>query len=87
MAQVDADMRAAIGRLKRREPEQVGHVVQRRYVVSNKPVLAGTRIPTRPVQELHDAGYDREAIRREYPQLTDQDIEAALEKEASRRVS
>lgn len=85
MDQVDADMRASIARLRRREPDQVGQVVQRRYLVSNKPVIAGTRIPTDAVRKLHEAGYDRASIRREYPQLTDQDIDAALDREASRR--
>lgn len=87
MDQVDADMRASIQRLGQRKPEQIGHVVQRRYVLSNKAVISGTRIPTDAVRKLHDAGYDPDAIRREYPQLTMQDIDAALQRAASERAS
>lgn len=86
MAKVDADVRASIAALRRRRPEQVGRVERgRRHVASNKPVIAGTRIPTEVIRLLSDAGYDRTAIRREYPQLTDRDVDAALEWEASER--
>jgi uncharacterized protein (DUF433 family) len=85
MDEIDADMQASIARLRRREPEQLGQIERRRYIASNKPVIAGTRISTEAVRRLSEAGYDREAIRREYPQLTDRDISAALEWEASQR--
>jgi uncharacterized protein (DUF433 family) len=85
MDEIHADMQASIARLRRRQPEQLGHIEKRRYIASNKPVIAGTRISTEAIRRLSEAGYDREAIRREYPQLTDLDIDVALEWEASQR--
>jgi uncharacterized protein (DUF433 family) len=45
--------------------------------MGSKPVFAGTRIPVATVKRYLDAGYDAEAIFREYPSLTSADIEAA----------
>jgi uncharacterized protein (DUF433 family) len=87
MDQVAEDMREAIARLRVRRPEHVGKVEQRRYTVGHEPVLAGTRIPTRTIWQLHNAGYDRESIQKEYPRLTGEDIDAALEWEQGRRAS
>jgi uncharacterized protein (DUF433 family) len=61
-----------------RGPEQIGEVVRNRYVLSNTPVLAGTRIPTSAVWDFYQAGYEPEAIIREYPRLTPLDIDRAI---------
>jgi uncharacterized protein (DUF433 family) len=85
MDTVTEDMREAIGRLRKRGPEVVGKVERRRYTAGHEPVVAGTRIPTRAIWQLFRAGYDREAIQREYPRLTAEDIDAALEWEQQRQ--
>jgi uncharacterized protein (DUF433 family) len=72
-------------RLRWRRNDQIGKITRKRYVVHNAAVLAGTRIPTRAVWNLHVAGYDAEAIIREYPRLRRADIEAALAYEKKRR--
>lgn len=87
MDRVTEDMREAITKLRERNPDQVGQVEQRRYVVGHEPVIAGTRIPTRAVQQLNRAGYDKAAIKREFPRLTDADIDAALHSVARQRAS
>lgn len=87
MDQVTEDMRDAVARLRRRQPDQIGKVEQRRYVAGHQAVIAGTRIPVRAIRQLHDAGYDADAIKREYPQLTDEDVAAALESTEQRRAS
>ena len=68
----------AVDQLRERRPEDIVRVVQQRQVMGNVPVLAGTRIPTTAVLSFHEAGYDTEAIIREYPRLTPEDVRAAI---------
>ena len=51
-----------------RDPEIVGGV----------PTIQGTRVPVRAVACLWRATGDRELIRRNYPRLSDDDVEAAI---------
>ena len=53
--------------LKLRRHDQMGKVYRHRYVAHNKPVLAGTRIPTSAVWNLHEAGYSAQRIIAEFP--------------------
>jgi uncharacterized protein (DUF433 family) len=87
MDSVTEDMRRAIERLRERGEDQEGRVEKRRYTVGHETVVAGTRIPTRTIWQLHRAGYDSARIRREYPRLTDRDVNAALEFEGRLRAS
>ncbi len=48
-------------------------------VLAGQPVIRGTRIPVYLILELMAAGNSREEILREYPQLRDEDITAAIE--------
>jgi len=84
MTKVARRVDAAIEQLRKRGPDQIGKVTQNRYVVHNVPVLSGTRIPTAAVWDFHDAGYDTAAIMRQYPTLTPEDIQAAIEYERNR---
>lgn len=61
-----------------RDRTNVGRVEKSKYVVHNAPVIAGTRIPVGAIKRFHDAGYSVEAILKEYPDLTADDISAAL---------
>jgi uncharacterized protein (DUF433 family) len=79
MDAITEDMRSAIAKLRKRPADQVGKLEQRRYTVGHRMLIAGTRIPTRAVWELYRAGYDKAAIQKEFPRLTNRDIEAALE--------
>lgn len=74
------DVSEGISRLKERSTEQVGKIERHRHVARNAWVHAGTRIPTEIIASFKEAGYTNEQIRREYPSLTDADIEAAVEK-------
>jgi len=47
-------------------------------VLAGKPVIRGTRIPVYLIVELLAAGNSRQDILKEYPQLTDEDITAAM---------
>lgn len=84
LERVDSDVRAAVRRLRQRPPEQIGKIARHRYVADDQPVLAGTRVPTGAVWEFHAAGYSIEDIRRQYPQLTSEDVMAALAFERQR---
>lgn len=70
-------LREKIPAMLNRDPASAGHTVRQRGVMGSKTVFAGTRIPVATVQRYLDAGYDAQAIIREYPSLTPADIEAA----------
>lgn len=61
-----------------RDASKVGLIEQSRHIVHNAPVIGGTRIPVRAIQRFHEAGYSVEQILKEYPDITERDIEAAL---------
>jgi uncharacterized protein (DUF433 family) len=85
MQRVVQETRLDAARLRERTADQIGKIERHRYVVHNAPVIAGTRIPTAAVWNLHAAGFDAEAIIREYPRLTPDDVQAALAFETQRR--
>lgn len=79
MTRIEGDVRKAIAAQRKRAESQIGRVTQRRYVAGGQPVLDGTRVPTRAVWVFHRAGYSRQAIAEEYPDLTPRDIDAAID--------
>jgi uncharacterized protein (DUF433 family) len=85
MDEVAREVRKAASALRERAASDVGKVVQHRYLVHNAPVLAGTRIPTTAVWNLHEADYSVEAITKEFPRLTADDVKAAIRFEKRRR--
>lgn len=70
-----------------RAPEDVGRIERNRYVQHNAWVIAGTRIPTATIWAFHAEGYSNAAIQREFPRLTPNDIERAIEHETILRQS
>lgn len=87
MEAVAKSVSARIADAKRRQPDQLGRIVQERGVVANAPILAGTRIPTSAIWSFHEDGYTVEQIIAEYPRLTPADSEVAIAFEQTRRVS
>lgn len=67
-----------VSRLAKRPKTDVGRVTRVQGVVDHEPIIGGTRIPVRAIQEFHQAGYSVADILREYPQLRQLDVEAAL---------
>lgn len=65
-------------RLMERRRRQIGKVEVVRGVVGQAPILAGTRIPVAAIRNFADAGFSPEQIIREYPDLTVEDVRAAL---------
>lgn len=62
-----------------RDQSRIGHIERNRYVNHNIPVLADTRIPVSAIKRFSQAGYSVEDILSEYPDLTIDDIKAAIE--------
>lgn len=75
---VQSNMEQAVKELWKRDETTIGKIQRKRGVASNKPVVAGTRIPVSAIKAFHDAGYTIEQIREQYPVLTKDDIRAAL---------
>ncbi|HSE58966.1 MAG TPA: DUF433 domain-containing protein [Nitrospiraceae bacterium] len=54
------------------------HIVCDPQVLGGKPVLQGTRLAVEFVLDLLAAGWDRTAIRENYPNLTEERVRAVL---------
>ena len=65
--------------LNRRTKTQIGKVQRSRFVLRSAAVVAGTRILTRSIYDLHEAGFTTSQIIREFPRLTERDVQAALD--------
>lgn len=72
------DTNADIVRLSKRPRNSRGKVSRNRSVIRNAWVIAGTRISVGSVQRLHEDGYSIPEIIEEYPDLSKEDVEAAL---------
>jgi hypothetical protein len=78
------ELQRKIGRLHRRARTEIGAISRHRFVARNAYVLAGTRIPTLAIWQLHEAGYDPSAIIKEFPTLKLRDVNAAIAFERQR---
>ena len=74
---VMSDTRKAIATLNHRSESETGKVVHGKFTLQNEPVFQGTRIPVSAVRRYLDAKYSPEAIMREFPGLTLEDIQTA----------
>jgi uncharacterized protein (DUF433 family)/DNA-binding transcriptional MerR regulator len=61
-----------------RPANTVGHLSRNRSVVRNALVVSGTRIPVSAIVRLREDGYTVDQIIDEYPDLTPEDVQAAL---------
>ncbi|MFZ0694328.1 MAG: DUF433 domain-containing protein [Alphaproteobacteria bacterium] len=81
LEEVANDMGIAASKLKERDTDQIGQIARNRYTQHNAWVIAGTRIPVKAIWRFHEAGYSTQAILKEYPILTERDVENAIEHE------
>lgn len=81
LVRVADDVRAKAEQLRTRRPDQIGRIERNRNIVHNAWVISGTRIPTKAVWRFYGAGYDTSQIIREYPQLTPEDVQSAIDHE------
>lgn len=78
------DMKQKTESLRTRSNDEIGKIVRKRNIAHNRPVFAGTRIPVAAVLNFAEAGYNIDDILKEYPTLTKEDIEVAMQEKASR---
>jgi uncharacterized protein (DUF433 family) len=71
------DVRKKADLLRQRSPDQIGRIEKRKYISHQAEVISGTRIRVATILHFLEAGYSTAAIIREYPSLTEADIEAA----------
>ncbi len=83
--EVVGDTERRANAMQTRDEQEIGSIVQHRYIAHNEPILAGTRIRTSAIWNFHKAGYSADEIIDEYPRLTQRDIEAAIEFESRQR--
>ena len=78
LKKVIEDTTADIISLSQRRKETIGRISRKPGVARNAWIFSGTRIPVSAVQRLHEDGYSVEQIICEYPDLTPEDIAAAI---------
>ena len=67
----------AIRDLNVRSKRAIGHVVNERFVMNNRPVFEGTRIPVAAVVAYLERGYLVSDVLREFPELREGDVDVA----------
>lgn len=85
MDKIAREVRDEIVHVRARPTDKIGQVTQKRNVAQNASVLAGTRVPTEAIWNFYRAGYDIDAIIREYPHITPDDVRAAIQHETQRQ--
>lgn len=78
LGQVIEDTKSSIIEFSRRKKGTQGHVDRSKSVARNAWVISGTRIPVSAIKRLHEDGFSTDQIIDEYPDLTPEDIAAAL---------
>jgi uncharacterized protein (DUF433 family) len=77
------DVQRDAERLRHRAADQIGRIDKHRYVSHQAEVISGTRIRVSTIRHFINAGYSTAEILREYPSLTEADVEAANGTEAT----
>lgn len=75
---VISDTQRDVETMRKRAPEQIGHLSRTRGISRNALVVAGTRIRVASIKRLHEDGYTTAQIIAEYPDLTEADVAAAI---------
>lgn len=73
-----SDTQRAVEQFRKRSPNNIGHIERHRATVQNAPVIAGTRITVAAIKRFNEAGYSARQIIEQYPDLTEEDVKAAL---------
>ena len=78
LEKVIEDTRNDVIAFRSRPADTYGHLSRSRAVARNALVISGTRIPVGSIVRLHEDGYGVDQIIDEYPDLTPEDVQAAL---------
>lgn len=85
MERIANETLSAVRADRSRDRTKVGHVSKTRGVASGQSVVAGTRIRTDAIWQFHNVGKTARQIQQQYPDLTIEDVLAAIEFEEKRR--
>lgn len=77
------ETRDNVAKLRQRAPDSIGKLRKHRSIVRNAWSVSGTRIAVDSIRRLHQDGYSADRIIAEYPDLTPEDIDAALNHDGS----
>lgn len=77
ISSVMEDVRKEAEKLRERDPTQIGKIEKHKYVSHQSAVISGTRVRVATILHFVEAGYSTADILKEYPSLTEADIEAA----------
>jgi len=72
------EVEQGVEKLKTRDQTKIGQFEKHRYISHNKLVIAGTRVPVATILEYIEDGFSTAAILKEFPSLTEADIEAVM---------
>lgn len=78
LAKVISDTKSDIIAFRSRPTSTFGRLARNRSIARNAWVIAGTRISVGSIVRLHEDGYSVDQIIAEYPDLTPDDVQAAL---------
>ena len=84
LQEVIEETRDSVAELRRRPSNSIGKIRKQRSIVRNAWSIAGTRIAVESIRRLHEDGYSVNRIIEEYPDLTPEDIDAALHHDESK---
>lgn len=84
LEQIIGDTRRELTKLCQRPGEYIGTIQKQRSIARNAWTVAGTRITVGSIKRLHEDGYTTEQIIDEFPDLTKEDVEAALTHDGSK---
>jgi uncharacterized protein (DUF433 family) len=74
---VTGNMEEAVRVMRQRNESSIGKIEKKQGAGGN-PVIAGTRIKVNSIKAFSEAGYSIAAIKEQYPSLTEDDIQAAI---------
>ncbi len=78
LQKIISDTRNDVTTLNQRSSDSIGKVRKHRSIARNAWSIAGTRITVGSVKRFHEDGYSVNQIIAEYPDLTREDVQAAL---------
>ena len=79
LSKIIDDTRNEVIAFRSRPADTFGHLTRNRGIARNSLVVSGTRIPVSSIVRLHEDGYTVDQIIQEYPDLSPEDVQAALE--------
>lgn len=74
MRGIPHEIESELPEVLKRDRETIGHISRHRYVNSNRPTIAGTRILVSTIADMIESGLSEEVILSEYPSLTPEDV-------------